>query len=72
MQTARTVAFFATDIPFGNLLGFYVVIDGMTAVACWTRGSVKVAWLIKGDPPVGSGLDVIGQPLTFFDVPLGG
>lgn len=69
---AGAVAFFAADIPFGDLFGLEVVVDGVAAVAGRSGGPVEVGRAIEGNPPVGSGLDVIGKPFFLLDVPLCG
>ena len=70
MLAARSMTFFAADIPFGHLFGLHVVIDGMAAVTIGTGGPVKVARAIKRNPPIRSRFDVIWQPTLLRYVPL--
>ena len=69
--TAGTVAAFAADIPFRDLLGVDVVVDGVAAVAGRAGGPLHVVGGIEGRPPVCAGVrDVILEPLLVADVPL--
>ena len=72
MLAAGAVAFFAADVPFGDLLCFYVVIDGVAAVAGGAGGALHVVGRIEGLPPIGALGDHIGPPDFVGDVPLCG
>jgi len=67
---AGAVAPFAADIPFGDLVGADVVVDGVAAVAKRARGTLAVVVRIDGGPPVGFRADVVGKPLALREVPL--
>jgi hypothetical protein len=68
---ARTMAAFAADVPFRDLLGVNVVVDGVTAITRRACRSLHVVRRIKGGPPVGARIrDVILEPLLVLDVPL--
>src|SRR5271156_1049112 len=70
---ARTMAAFAADVPFRNLLGVNIVVDGMAAITGWACRSLRVVRRIEGCPPVGACIrDVILEPLLVVDVPLSG
>src|SRR5215467_7731661 len=68
--TAGTVAFFAADVPFGDLFCFDVVVDGVASVAGWARRALYVVGRVERLPPIGSRLDEIWQPFLVGDVPL--
>ena len=70
MFATRPMALFTTDIPFRHFFGFHVVIDGVATIAGWPRRPVGVAWTVIGDPPIGSGLDMVWDPTLLCDIPL--
>src|ERR1700722_6386283 len=73
MFAARTVAAFAADVPFRDLLGVNIVANGMAAITGWACRSLHVVRRIEGCPPVGARIrDVILEPLLVVDVPLHG
>ena len=72
VEAAGAVAFLAADVPLGDLMSVDVVVDGVAAVAQGAGRSLHVALAVVGNPPVGSLLDVVGQPALFVDVPLCG
>src|SRR3954471_11183284 len=69
---AWTMAFFATDIPFGHLTRGEVVVNGMAAIAGGPGGAVGIGLAVVGRPPVGTIGDMVGQPSAVLDIPLRG
>jgi hypothetical protein len=68
-----TVAAFATDIPFRDLLCVNVEVDGVAAIACGARGPLHIVGRIEGCPPVCSAIrNVVRAPSLITDVPLSG
>jgi hypothetical protein len=70
VETAGAMAFFAAHVPFGDLVGFDVVADGVATIAGGAGGTVEVGWAVVGNPPVCTCLDMVGKPSLFGDVPL--
>jgi hypothetical protein len=70
---AGAMAPVAADVPFRDLLGVEVVVNGVAAIASWPCRPLHVVRKIKGCPPVGACIgDVIFEPLLIADVPLRG
>src|SRR6266404_6141791 len=67
---SRPVAPFATYVPLRYLFGVDVVIDGVAAVACRTRGPLHIVRRIKRRPPVGPIRHEIWPPNPVGDIPL--
>ena len=73
MLATGTVAAFAADVPFGDLLGVDVVVDGVAAIAGRVGRALEIASGIERCPPIRSGVwDVLLQPLFVADIPLNG
>jgi hypothetical protein len=66
------VTFFAGNVPFGDLLGFEIVIQRMAAIAERARGALEIAGRIELRPPIAAVGNVVGKPPIVFDVPLRG
>jgi hypothetical protein len=62
MIASGTVAAFAANIPFSDLFGVNVVLDGMATVAQRARRTLKIVRRIESGPPVGTIRDKIGAP----------
>src|SRR5580704_4189516 len=72
MLTARSVAFFAANVPLSDLLGEDVVVDGVTSIAGWTCGPLHIVRRIKGLPPVSPLSHEIRPPDSMDHIPLCG
>src|SRR5579864_390038 len=72
MRAARTVTTFASYVPFRDLIGVNVVIDGVAAIAGGPGRTLHVVGRIVGFPPVGALGYKIGLPGVMRDVPLCG
>jgi hypothetical protein len=70
MIASRAMASLASHIPFGDGLGFDVVVDGMTPVAKRTRWPFHVVGGIQRRPPVRSILDEVWPPHLVSNIPL--
>ena len=70
MQASRSVAFLAAHVPLGHCLCRNVVVHRVATIARWPSRTIKVAWPIKGQPPIRPVLSVIRQPALLRDVPL--
>src|SRR5258708_39728751 len=70
MLASRPVAPFAAYVPLRHLFRVDVVIDGVAAVACRTRGPLHIVWRIKRRPPVGPICHEIRPPNMVRDIPL--
>ena len=70
MLAARTMAFFASDIPLGDLHGFQVVVHRVTTIAGGSGGTIFIWLWIKLDPPISAIRYVVREPLPILDVPL--
>src|SRR5690348_12884487 len=58
VQASGAMALFAAHVPFRDLMGLDVVVDGVASVAGGSGGAVKVGGSVEGLPPVGAGLHV--------------
>jgi hypothetical protein len=71
--TGGTVATFAANVPFPDLLAMDVVVNGVASITSRVCRSLHVVRRIEGCPPVGACIrDVILEPLLVVDVPLHG
>src|SRR5215469_5158129 len=70
MFAAWTMASFATNIPFCDLLGVDVIAYGMAAIACRAGRSLHVVRRIKRHPPVRTLADEILAPFVILYLPL--
>src|ERR1700754_951348 len=67
---AGAVAFFAADVPLGDLLCFYVVVDGVASVAGWSGGTLHVVGRGERLPPIRSLRHNVRPPNFMRDIPL--
>src|ERR1700722_8362015 len=70
VQTAGTMTFFTTDVPFGDMFRLYVVVHGVASIAGRPGGAIKVCWPVERNPPISARLDMIRKPFAFLHVPL--
>ncbi len=69
--TPRSMATFASNIPFGYRFGFDVIVHRMTAVAEGACRALEIVRWIEGSPPVGTILHKVRTtPDLVCDVPL--
>ena len=71
MFAPGSVAALAANIPFGDLMGVNVVVDGVAPVAERTGRALAVVVGVEGRPPIAflSG-HVVGKPFVLREVPL--
>jgi hypothetical protein len=70
VSAAGTVALLAAYIPLGDLFCLDVVVNGVTAVAGRSGGTVEVCGSVVRHPPIGARLYVIREPPVLLDIPL--
>ena len=70
MLTTGPVAFFASDVPFCDLFGVDVVVDGVAAIARRPRGPLHVVRRVEWFPPVRALRDEIRPPDSMGNIPL--
>jgi hypothetical protein len=71
MEAAGAVALLTPDIPLGHGMGLEVVVHGMATVAGGAGGAVEVGGAVVRNPPIGTSLNVVGEPTAFLHIPLG-
>src|ERR1700722_20660064 len=62
------VAAFTAHVPFGDLLGMYVIADRVAAVAQRSSGALHVVRRIVSRPPVARGGHHVVTPIFFFSL----
>src|ERR1700722_1206948 len=72
MLAARSVALFATNVPFRYPLGLDVVINRVASIAGRPRGTLHIVRRIKRFPPIGPLRDEIRTPDAMGHIPLRG